>query len=895
MGGALVRVPLYAMALATGGAFAVLFTGVAAGSFAGEDVLAAGGAFWTMAGAALVAALVGSAGRYRFVLLFPAAALYTVIAVYGSIPLFSLSGWRRFFFEIGTDVYEAANTMYIQPIPYDLSPGLFVVLIPVVMIVVTFATSATLYEESPVVSVAVLGLTIGVLSTISFEDGAGPFFALFLVSAVGLLLSSGSVGPEGPGRPALAAGVAVVALVLAMPKVPLSDATVSAGLIDWTRIGTGGTSRLDVQADVGDYLTTGREAELMRIQSPEPLLWRGGTLDFFDGVRWYDTVEPGLDDGEEISFGVETDIVRQRVEVLNAQTDLVFGGYKIGAVSEVDATRNSDSSWSFDEPVEEGMEYEVLSEIPQPTTSQLRGGGTAYPALIEEKFLQLPEGRPEVIAQTAQTIEQEYPGAVTPYDKARAVERYLVYDGGFAYDLSVRYRRADEAVEEFLGETKTGFCTQFATSMALILREMDVPSRVVYGSTEGRQASPGEYVVTGANMHTWVEAYFPGVGWYPFDPTPGFSMPTAMEANARRPSPSNPGAALGADPTAALRQQNIQQRQEQNALQQQQTPAERRNANASTDQDRVPVGPVLLIVAALLVAAVPLAKTVMRARGRPEDLYEDLAGRLRDVLAPGGAGSAVAGSPAFTPRERLVLLAGAAGVEEGPVRGFARAYTEHLYAAPGTSGGDDVSSAYRGAVRAYGRLPLWRRILGAFNPASLVSRVGRGSSARRAQPRQGAAGAATGVIPLPALKCAYGGVIIHLSRYNSLQHSAGGADGAEAGNHRLYDRQRGREGQSAPGPGGRRGARAAHRRQARRLLRLSIQHLLRRRDQRRRRGLRDQGRARPDRRHERPIHHGQRVRLRRWPHGRRLRRQQPQRPGRLRLRQLVYLLGPTTA
>ena len=297
----------------------------------------------------------------------------------------------------------------------------------------------------------------------------------------------------------------------------------------------------------------------------------------------------------------------------------------------------------------------------------------------------------------------------------------------------MRYRRADEAVEEFLGETKTGFCTQFATSMALILREMDVPSRVVYGSTEGRQASPGEYVVTGANMHTWVEAYFPGVGWYPFDPTPGFSMPTAMEANARRPSPANPGAALGADPTAALRQQNIQQRQEQNALQQQrQTPAERRNGNASTDQDRVPVGPVLLIVAALLVAAVPLAKTVMRARGRPEDLYEDLAGRLRDVLAPGGAGSAVAGSPALTPRERLVLLAGAAGVDEEPVRGFARAYTEHLYAAPGTSDAGrclvGVPGGHAGlrpaAAVAEGTRGLQPRLPGFA--------VGKGSSARRA-------------------------------------------------------------------------------------------------------------------------------------------------------------------
>ena len=81
--------------------------------------------------AALVAALVGSAGKYRFVLLFPATVLYTLFAAYGLPPLFSLSGWRDLFFRVGGDVYEALAIMYGEPIPYDLHPGLFVVLIPV--------------------------------------------------------------------------------------------------------------------------------------------------------------------------------------------------------------------------------------------------------------------------------------------------------------------------------------------------------------------------------------------------------------------------------------------------------------------------------------------------------------------------------------------------------------------------------------------------------------------------------------------------------------------------------------------------------------------------------------------------------------------------------------------
>src|SRR5918994_5522200 len=81
VGGWKVRLPLYAAGLATGGAFCILFTG---------------GALLYLLGAALVALVVGSAGAYRFLLLFPAAALYTLVAVYGRPPL-SLSGWRRLF------------------------------------------------------------------------------------------------------------------------------------------------------------------------------------------------------------------------------------------------------------------------------------------------------------------------------------------------------------------------------------------------------------------------------------------------------------------------------------------------------------------------------------------------------------------------------------------------------------------------------------------------------------------------------------------------------------------------------------------------------------------------------------------------------------------------------
>lgn len=746
MRGFWVRVWLYLAALTTGASFCILFSGETSDGFESSSPMLGLGAFGVMLGAALVAVIVGSAGRFRFVLIFPAAAVYTLLAVYGRIPLFSPSGWRRLFFQVGEDAFVGANTMYAEPIPYDLIPGLMIVLIPIVMVVVTFATSATLYEDSPMFSVAVLGVTIGVLSTISFEDGAGPFFVVFLISIVALLLAAGSSTADSESEPevsrlawpSVAAGVVVAVVVLLLPQGPFSDQALSEGAIDWTRIGTGSTSNLDVQADVGDYLTVGQDSPIMRVESPERLLWRGGTLDRFDGVRWEDTTGTGYDYGNEIAPEVETRTVTQTVEVLDATTDLFFGGYRI---TDVDtgygvptSIKSSDSSWRARGELEKGDMYRVTSEIPQPTADQLRSAGDEYPVGVRNKFLQIPGDAPEAVADTARTIENRY-DSPTNYDKARNIERYLRIDGGFTYNLDVNYRRADKAIEEFLAGNKEGFCTQFATSMALLAREEGIPSRVVYGSTTGEEVGRDEYLVTGGNMHTWVELYFPGVGWYPFDPTPGFSVPPTMEQNAPSPQVPQANGRFGAEnPSLSQRQAAAQQRN--NAQDQDNSQDEQRKDSSANREDGPPLWPLYALLPVLLVAAVPLAKKALASRGRPEDLYRDLTDRLRDLPPPGK--SAVADSPALTPNERMLLLAGAAGVDdEVPFREFGRAYTDYLYSGEaGRAGGRHVTSSYRRSVRVLGELPLWRRVLGAVNPASLVARARRSAANLGSQARK---------------------------------------------------------------------------------------------------------------------------------------------------------------
>jgi hypothetical protein len=141
------------------------------------------------------------------------------------------------------------------------------------------------------------------------------------------------------------------------------------------------------------------------------------------------------------------------------------------------------------------------------------------------------------------------------------------------------------------------------------------------------------------------------------------------------------------------------------------------------------LSPALLLL--VLLAVVPLTKRALVSRGRPEDLYRDLVGRLRDVLPlVSDAGLRAADSPALTANERLLLLAGAGGIDEDPFREFARVYSESLYAPNPRS---SMAGAYREALREYERLPRWKRVLGAINPASLLLRARRRLATSRAQ------------------------------------------------------------------------------------------------------------------------------------------------------------------
>jgi hypothetical protein len=110
--------------------------------------------------------------------------------------------------------------------------------------------------------------------------------------------------------------------------------------------------------------------------------------------------------------------------------------------------------------------------------------------------------------------------AGSPYEAALALERWFRSRGGFTYAEQPPRPNGLPPLADFVLRSKRGYCQHFAGAMTLMLRLLGVPSRVAVGFTGG-SFHDGVWSVTDYDAHAWVEVWFDGWGWLPFDPTPG--------------------------------------------------------------------------------------------------------------------------------------------------------------------------------------------------------------------------------------------------------------------------------------------------------------------------------------------------------------------------------------
>ncbi len=126
-----------------------------------------------------------------------------------------------------------------------------------------------------------------------------------------------------------------------------------------------------------------------------------------------------------------------------------------------------------------------------------------------------------------------------PREAALALQRYLHHEGNFSYSLNPPprplSRAAGDPVNDFVVAGKEGHCEYFASALALMLRSVGIPSRLVLGYKGGEwNAVGGYYEVRQFEAHAWVEAWIfqaeQPLGWLRLDPTPGERVPVVPES-----------------------------------------------------------------------------------------------------------------------------------------------------------------------------------------------------------------------------------------------------------------------------------------------------------------------------------------------------------------------------
>ena len=269
------------------------------------------------------------------------------------------------------------------------------------------------------------------------------------------------------------------------------------------------------------YTGKGGDTPLMHVRSRVASYWRGAVLDEYDGSGWLPSVTNlTLSDRGGVLFDDSktggANLYPQTYYLLVDQPNALFTGYEPGRAYLPDPTRPS---------LARGTVYRVVSPLPRLLPAQLRRDRADAAAAAS---LELPP----ISDRTAALAESIVRGAPTDYDKAVRLEQFLLFN--YRYDLGVEpYTPGRDAVGVFLFEHQSGYCSQFATAMAVMARHVGLPARVAVGYLPGVfDPMAGAYKVRSGDAHAWVEVHMRVNGWVPFDPTPRPDAPQFIGAGA---------------------------------------------------------------------------------------------------------------------------------------------------------------------------------------------------------------------------------------------------------------------------------------------------------------------------------------------------------------------------
>ncbi|HEY3543416.1 MAG TPA: transglutaminase domain-containing protein, partial [Gaiellaceae bacterium] len=363
---------------------------------------------------------------------------------------------------------------------------------------------------------------------------------------------------------------AIAFLVLAALAATASSAVAKGGLVHWQRWDFYNTPAKPVSvAYVWDAKYDGisfprKRTRVLRIDAPaHSLYWRAAVLDRFDDDRWSE-IAPLRGDSLEPAVP-KARLVTQRVHVLALNdTRLVGASVPLSFdAGRAPLVRPAPGFAQLPAGLTRGFSYTVRSYAARPTAAQLTRSPARYPSELDAFRAVWPGVYAPSFGTPRRAFLDAYPdiqryvpllhaalevagGARTPYGAAAALARWFQTTGGFTYTNHPAVDSAAPLVG-FVVQTRAGYCQHFAGAMALMLRYLGVPARVAVGFSSGSYDSKHHrWDVSDHDAHAWVEAWFKGYGWLPFDPTPQSGRPERGALSAPYARTAAPTAAAAA-------------------------------------------------------------------------------------------------------------------------------------------------------------------------------------------------------------------------------------------------------------------------------------------------------------------------------------------------------------
>ena len=297
--------------------------------------------------------------------------------------------------------------------------------------------------------------------------------------------------------------------------------------------------------DIRPSLLQNPIADLFRVRATRPSYWRMTVLDRFDGASWR-LSDPTGERGEPIAGSTEFAstppdalLVDQEFEIDQLATSwLPAASTPVAASVGDDLGPRHDvvtGTLPIDAETSDGFRYRIRSAQSLPPPQRL---AAVDPTGMLPGSQELPAGLPFRIREIAQEITS---GADSAFEKVLAIQEHL---RTFRYDERAPAGHGVDDMVFFLEQSQSGYCEQFAGTMAVLVRTLGLPARVAIGFLPGDQDRSGMYRVTTAQVHAWPEVYFGEYGWLAFEPTPGRTNPSANYL-VRLPGSPRPDANLG--------------------------------------------------------------------------------------------------------------------------------------------------------------------------------------------------------------------------------------------------------------------------------------------------------------------------------------------------------------